>query len=216
MPPHGRSRPAAETGSGPGRTRDATGLQIGRFRDSDRGRDAPELHAERLLAILTLAHLRDRKSWDALVVQANMGDSLASIHAARALINIDPLEGTDLLLPMLLQRQDWSIAQLANFLGAAEQAFWLHLTKNILQMDKALWNRALQLAEALHLQLPLQSMRYIIEHCDSTETLANSLEISRARRAKSSFARRASTRCPDRMREAPKSTEASSQASSIS
>jgi len=131
--------------------------------------------AERLLAILTLAHLRDKKSWDALVVQANRDDSLASIHAARALINIDPLEGTSLLLPMLLQRQDWDVAQLANFLGSAEQAFWLHLSKNILQMDKSLWTRAIQLADALNLQLPLQSMRYIIEHCDSTETLVTAL-----------------------------------------
>jgi len=131
--------------------------------------------AERLLAILTLAHLHDRKSWDALVAQANAVDSLASIHAARALINIDPLAGTSLLLPMLLQRRDWGIAQLANFLGAAEEAFLLQLSKNILQMDKALWNRALQLAEALHLQLPLESMRYIIEHCDSTETLVTAL-----------------------------------------
>jgi hypothetical protein len=131
--------------------------------------------AERLLAILTLANLRDRKSWDALVVQASMGDSLASIHAARALINIDPLEGTSLLLPMLLQRRDWDIAQLANFLGAAKQAFWLHLSKNILKIDKALWTRALQLANALNLQLPQRSMRYIIEHCDSAETLVTAI-----------------------------------------
>lgn len=134
--------------------------------------------AERLLAILTLAHLRDRNSWDALVVQATMGDSLASIHAARALINIDPLEGTHLLLPMLLQRRDWDIAQLANFLGTAEQAFWLHLSRNILRMDKALWPRALQLAHALHLQLPLQSMQYIIRHADSAETLATALRMA--------------------------------------
>ena len=131
--------------------------------------------AERLLAILTLAHLRDRKSWDALVVLSTRDDSLASIHAARALINIDPIEGTSLLLPMLLQRRDWDIAQLANFLGAADQAFWLHLSKNILQMDKALWTRALQLADALNLQLPLQSMQYIIQHCESTETLVAAL-----------------------------------------
>ena len=127
--------------------------------------------AERLLATLTLAHLRDEKSWDVLVVQAESDDGLASIHAARALINIDPLKGIDLLLPMLLKRHDWSVAQLANFLRTAERAFWLHLSKNILQMDKDLWTRALQMADALNLQLPPQSMRYIIRNCDSAETL---------------------------------------------
>jgi hypothetical protein len=131
--------------------------------------------AERLLAILTLAHLRDRASWDALVVQAAQHDSLASIHAARALINIDPIEGTRLMLPMLLRRQDWDIARLANFLGPAVQAFWLHLSKNILRIDKALWGRALQLADALKLQLPVASMHYIMEQCDSSETLVTAI-----------------------------------------
>jgi hypothetical protein len=127
--------------------------------------------AERLLAILTLAHLRDRASWDALVVQATQDDSLASIHAARALINIDPIEGTRLMLPMLLRRQDWDIARLANFLGPAVQAFWLHLSKNILRIDRALWSRALQLADALKLQLPVQSMQFIMEQCELGDTL---------------------------------------------
>lgn len=133
--------------------------------------------AERLLAILTLAHLRDRKSWAALVLQTTTKDSLASIHAARALIKIAPLEATKLLLPMLLQRRDWDIAQLANFLGEADRAFWLHLSKNILQIKKAHWTRALQLADALHLHLPIQSVKYIIEHCDSTDTLVAALHM---------------------------------------
>ena len=127
--------------------------------------------AERLLAILTLAHLRDRKSWGALVLLTASDDSLASIHAARAIINIAPLEGTRLLLPMLLQRRDWDITQLANFLGRADLAFWLHLSKNILQIQKVHWTRALQLADALHLHLPIPSVKYIIKHCDSADTL---------------------------------------------
>lgn len=134
--------------------------------------------AERLLALLTLGHLRDQASWDELAQQATQSDSLASIYAARALISIDPLRGTELMLPLMLTRQDWDITQIANFLGEANQAFWLLLSKNILEIDKQLWTRALLLAEALHLQLPLPSMQFILIHYGSVDTLVAAMRMA--------------------------------------
>ena len=131
--------------------------------------------AERLLALLTLGHLRDLASWDELAQQATQSDRLASIHAARALIYIDPLKGTELMLPLMLTRQDWDITQIANFLGEANQAFLLHLSKNIIKIDKQHWTRALLLANALHLQLPLPSMQFILTHYGSVDTLVAAL-----------------------------------------
>ena len=133
---------------------------------------------ERLLALLTLGHLRDEASWDELALQATQSDGLASIYAARALVCIDPLKGTELMLPLMLTRQDWDITQIANFLGGANQAFWLHLSKNILQFDKQLWTRALLLAEALHLQLPLPSMQFILIHYGSVDTLVVAMRMA--------------------------------------
>lgn len=134
--------------------------------------------AERLLAILTLGHLRDRASWEDLASQTTKLDSLASIHAARALIRIDPLQGTEQLLPLLLERDDWDITQVANFLGEARQAFWLRLAKSILNLDKRQWTRALQLADALHLELPLKSMLFILRNCNSVEALVAALHLA--------------------------------------
>jgi hypothetical protein len=133
---------------------------------------------ERLLAILTLGHLRDQASWDALCLQAATPDPLASIHAARALIKIDPLRGTQWLYPQLLKRQDWDISQIANFLSEAKMAFWLQLTTTILKTDQRDWTRALQLADALHLQLPLNTMQFIIRHCWSADTLVAAFQLS--------------------------------------
>lgn len=134
--------------------------------------------SERLLAILTLGHLRDQVSWENLALQATKADRLASIHAARALIKIDPLRGTEWLLPLMLERRDWDITQVANFLGEARQAFWLQLATKILTIDQSQWTRALQLADALHLQLPLKPMRVILANCKSVTTLVAALHLA--------------------------------------
>ena len=134
--------------------------------------------AERLLAILTLGHLRDFTAWEDLAVEAMGPDSLASIHAARALAKIDPLRATEFLLPLMLGRDDWDITQVANLLDEGHSAFWLHLSKNLIRIDKRYWTRALQLADALHLQLPLQSMLFILENSPSVETLVAALHMA--------------------------------------
>ncbi|MEC5211546.1 hypothetical protein RCH06_000076 [Polaromonas sp. CG_9.5] len=134
--------------------------------------------SERLLAILTLGHLRDQLSWESLALQATQPDRLASIHAARALIRIDPLRGTEWLLPLMLARRDWDISQIANFLDEARQAFWLQLATKILTIDQSQWTRALQLADALQLQLPLKAMRFILAHCKSVTTLVAALHLA--------------------------------------
>lgn len=137
--------------------------------------------AERLLATLTLGHLRDEVSWDALAAQTSQSDSLASVHAARALLKINPLKGTELLLPLILSRKDWDITQIAHFLAEAKQAFWLVLSKNITHISRTRWTRALQLADALNLQIPLASMQYMLVNCRSPEILATALHSARDR-----------------------------------
>jgi len=134
--------------------------------------------AERLLAILTLGHLRDRASWEGLAAQATSPDSVASIHAARALIKIDSLRATEYLLPLMLERIDWDIAYVVSFLGEARQTFGLQLDKSILNMNKQHWPRALQLADALNLQLPLKSMLFILDNCQSVDALVAALHLS--------------------------------------
>lgn len=134
--------------------------------------------AERLLAILTLGHLRDQASWGALKRHAAGADPLTSMHAARALIKIDPLLGTQWLFLLLLKRQDWDITQIANFLGEAQKAFWLQLIKNIHKVDQQDWTRALQLADAIHLQLPLNTLLFVIRTCKSADTLVAALHLA--------------------------------------
>jgi HEAT repeat protein len=118
--------------------------------------------AERLLAILTLGNLRDRESWDDLLASADSRDNIASLNAARALIQIDPMAGVEHLMPLVLARQDWDVARLARMLGDARAAFGLLLTRSIVSLKAHQLLRALQLVEALRLQLPAATLRYLL------------------------------------------------------
>lgn len=118
--------------------------------------------AERLLAILTLGNLRDRESWDELLASAASRDNIASLNAARALIQIDPMAGVAHLMPLVLARHDWEIPRLARMLGDARAAFGLFLTRTIVSLKAHELLRALQLVEALRLQLPPATLLYLL------------------------------------------------------
>ena len=134
---------------------------------------------DRLMAIIMLGQLRDMDAWDLLAHQAGLPDSLASLNAARALVQIDPLKAIGLLLPMLVSRKDWDINQVANFLGGpTQQAFYLLLRKNILQLKRQDWLRALQLAAALRLALPEKIMRTVMVLSPDVQTLAAAMNLA--------------------------------------
>jgi HEAT repeat protein len=118
--------------------------------------------AQRLIAILTLGNLRDRESWDDMLTSAASRDNIASLNAARALIQIDPMAGVEHLMPLVLARNDWDVARLARMLGDARSAFGLLLTRTIVGLKAHQLLRALQLVEALRLQLPAATLRYLL------------------------------------------------------
>lgn len=134
--------------------------------------------AERLLAILTLGHLRDRVSWDALADQTINRDSVSSLQAARALIKIDSQRATEHLFSLALERVDWSVTQVVHLMGEDRQAFWRILVKNIAAVDQQHWPRALQMAVTLRLELPLESILFILGNCRSDEALIAVLHIA--------------------------------------
>jgi hypothetical protein len=67
---------------------------------------------QRLSAITTLGHLRDREWWDILLALTNEGDAVLSFAAARALFRIDPARALDLLLAQAARREDWPLSRL--------------------------------------------------------------------------------------------------------
>ena len=119
--------------------------------------------AQQLQAILAAGYLKDRSAWGTLREMARSCDGLVSINAARALIQIDALEGAQFLMPLILARHDWEVTRVAVFLIDAREAFWLLLIKRLPALEPRDLPRALALTEALRLQLPAVTLRYLLD-----------------------------------------------------
>jgi HEAT repeat protein len=74
---------------------------------------------ERLLGLTALGHLRDKEVWDELLALALDRDPGISMSAAKALFRIDPPRAADMLVPMILTREDWPRALVASMLEEA-------------------------------------------------------------------------------------------------
>jgi hypothetical protein len=110
--------------------------------------------AARQLAILTLGHLREPAAWHALRGAAASADTMISLLAARALIQIDTRGGAESLLPLMLSRGDWDIARLALVLARARDAFGTLIAEAMPRLAAPSCLRALKLIEALRADLP--------------------------------------------------------------
>ncbi|SDC05517.1 HEAT repeat-containing protein [Variovorax sp. CF079] len=109
---------------------------------------------ERLLAMLTLGHLRDSRAWAALQIVVQAKETIASLTAARAMIQIDPIAGAHHLMPSVLNRPDWEIPRLARMLGEARVTFESLLVPRVAALPSAQKLRGLQLLEVLRTRLP--------------------------------------------------------------
>ena len=135
--------------------------------------------AARLQAVLALGFLRDAEAWDGLARLASARDPLVSINAARALVQIDAIKAADILMPLVLSRVDWDIARVAGFLVEARDAFWLHLTRHLPGMPSRELTRALRLAHALRLDLPVATLRLMLSDAQKPAVVRAALPLVR-------------------------------------
>lgn len=73
----------------------------------------------RLLAIITLGHMREYSAWDDLIEMLQHPHPVLSITAARALIWIDAKNAIDSITPLILSRNDWPWSNVAHVLKQA-------------------------------------------------------------------------------------------------
>lgn len=77
---------------------------------------------DRMLAAVTLGHLRDLNAWDLLLEMLDNENTLISLVSARALISIDPAAAIPLVLPVIRDREDWSTVRVADLFMEAGAA----------------------------------------------------------------------------------------------
>ncbi|MNR99529.1 HEAT repeat protein [compost metagenome] len=133
---------------------------------------------ERLLATLTLGHLRDHASWDALVLQTMAADSVTSIHAFQALVQIDAGAAAQQLTPLMLAREDWPVSHIAGILQPARSAFMSALLEAAEELRAAHLTRALRLIEALQLPLSHPALLKLLDKDNQTDTIIAALRIA--------------------------------------
>lgn len=75
--------------------------------------------SSKLLAIQTLGHLRDEKAWTAISDIVDSPNSVLSVTAAVALVDIDAGRALLRLVPMIEIRKDWLRTRVATFLQMA-------------------------------------------------------------------------------------------------
>lgn len=135
--------------------------------------------AERLLAILTMGHLQEISAWQALRRAAANGDTVLSLLAARALIQIDARGGAESLFPLVLSRRDWDIARLARVLAPAREACRTLIAESMLRLAPASRLRALKLIAALRVDLPAHQLDRLMRPAEPPEVIAAALELVR-------------------------------------
>lgn len=74
---------------------------------------------ERLAAVVTLGHLRERAAWPTLEYLARHRDALLSLSAVRALMQIDADAAMPILILAIADRADWPPARVAAILREA-------------------------------------------------------------------------------------------------
>ena len=133
--------------------------------------------AERLLAIFALGHLRDKSAWDDLFAQAVSDDSLISLQAVRAMLQIDPVRGVQHLMPLLIKRHDWDINRLAVMLAASRTELEGLLSRKITRVDPVNMGRLMRLAEVLKLNLSEPVLAYLVDAVRPVDILVAGLRL---------------------------------------
>ncbi len=137
------------------------------------------VRAARLLAILTLGHLREASAWQALRSAAAAADTVLSLLAARALIQIDARGGAESLFPLILSRRDWDIARLARILAPARDACRTLIAEVMPRLGYPARLRALKLVAALRADLPAQQLDLLMRPDQPPEVIAAALPLVR-------------------------------------
>ena len=135
--------------------------------------------ATRLLAILTMGHLQEVSAWQALRRAAASRDTVLSLLAARALVQIDARGSAESLFPLVLSRRDWDIARMARILAPARDACRTLIAEAMLRLAPASRLRALKLIAALRVDLPAHQLDRLIRPTEPPEVIAAALGLVR-------------------------------------
>jgi HEAT repeat protein len=122
--------------------------------------------AERLLAALTLGHLRDAQAWPQLLRLSALSDRTLALTAIWAMVRIDAHAAAQHILPAYLAHEDWSLSHVAAMLQEAPVPAGAALAELLPSVPHAQLPRALRMAEALRMAVPVAVLRGALASSD--------------------------------------------------
>lgn len=136
---------------------------------------------ERLIAIVTLGHLRDYAAWDTLLELTRSGHPLESIVAARALVHIDGKNALPLLLPLIRDRNDWPPSKIASILReSGPDVASGPLIETIRTAPPAQAARLLRYLDVVHTEAGTPLVLELLGASDSDQVIAACLQVLRS------------------------------------
>jgi hypothetical protein len=132
----------------------------------------------RLLAINTLGHLGTTETVAELERHSRDGNAIVSLAAVRALLRIDPTWALPRLVPLMLERTDWSIVRLFPMLRAADTArLELALAEALTRARGTALERLLLIAAVLPQERSSQWARTVLEQSENEAQIAAALRL---------------------------------------
>jgi len=129
--------------------------------------------SERLLAMMTLGHLRDKSAWQILTDFLGDDSPILSLAAARALMQIDAAAAVVVFMPLLEVREDWPPARVASLLKEAGAAIISGpLTALIRQAPQAQLPRLIHFLDLAYSDASSRLVREMLETSHDSQVLA--------------------------------------------
>lgn len=135
---------------------------------------------ERLIALSVIGFLGDKSVSNDLVAALKDPQAAVSVTAAHALMRVDDELARLHVIPMIIQRRDWSVGPVAVLLKEASkefvEAFLLIVEKAEIE-DQPYLLRLMRILEVLHLNRPLMFLRRILEYSSDSELVTSALKL---------------------------------------
>lgn len=134
--------------------------------------------AERILAVLTLGHLRESNAWEKIKLIAEESVGMSGQIAALSIARINPSKAAQILLPILLQREEWSQAKNAIILTEiGDDNLTQPLLDEIEQADAKALTRLITALPFANTSLADKKLKSLLDQSDDIEIIASCLKI---------------------------------------
>lgn len=131
----------------------------------------------RLLGIYVLGYLGDRQAWPSLLPLTALNNGNTSLRAGWALLQINGTIAIPLLLPLILERDDWPMVDLAHVLHQERHQFSIAVGNILLTLRPKQLARALHLMRALQVAPPAVALLALLQH-QSLDILVPALRLA--------------------------------------